>query len=176
MPFTSLISYMNALLKILKITFVFMISVQNNGKVLRKVPKRTPLLCVQECDNECNPQDCDLGNFDLAVFDETTRDAMAQQQDQLLPIQHGRNRGIYSMPQSEQLRFSCFGNSLLDADSSQLRLNSGVGLVLHLLTSSSMRTTICSMCVPRCYRWEFAGGQNCPVARGATMFLFQHDS
>ena len=139
-------------------------------------PEEHPPLCVQECDNECNPQDCDLGDFDLAVFDETNRDAMAQQQDQLLPIQHGQNRGISSLPQSEQLRFSCFGNSLLDADSSQLRLNSGVGLVLHRLTSSSMRTTICLMCVPRCYRWEFAGGQNCPVARGATMFIFQHDS
>ena len=77
--------------------------------MIRKVPKRTPLLCVQECDNECNPQQCDLGNFDLAVFDETDRDAIAQQQDQLLPIQHGRNRDIYSLPQSEQLRFSCFG-------------------------------------------------------------------
>ena len=44
-------------------------------------PEEDPLLCFQDCDNECNPQGCDFGNFDLSVFDETTRGAMAQQQD-----------------------------------------------------------------------------------------------
>ena len=41
MPFILLNSYMNASLIILKITFVLMIFVQKNWKMLQKVPRRT---------------------------------------------------------------------------------------------------------------------------------------
>ena len=30
-------------------------------------PEEDPLLCSQDCDNECNPQECDFNDFDLSM-------------------------------------------------------------------------------------------------------------
>ena len=107
--FTSLSWYTYVSVTILKDTFVLVIYVLKNGKMLVTIPMRTLLPCLQDCDNECNPQDCDFNDFDLSKFDETTHGALAQQRSQFLPIRHGLSHGTLLLIQSGQLRFRCLG-------------------------------------------------------------------
>ena len=99
--FTSLSWYAYVSVTILKDTFVLMIYVLRNGKMLVTIPMRTLLPCLQDCDDEFNLQDCDFNGFDLSKFDETTHGAVAQQRSQ---FRHGLSHGTLLLIQSGQLR------------------------------------------------------------------------
>ena len=122
-----------------------MIFVQKNWKMLQKVPKRTLFFVFKIAIMNVTHKVVTSGTLTFLCLMRRQEVLWLSSRTQSLPIQHGRNRGMHSLPQLEQLRFNCFGSCLLDVPSSQPRLNSGDGCAPHPLTFLSTQTLTCSM-------------------------------